>query len=58
MLTASMMVGVGIGSYVVGALRASHSIAQLYHASIVYPAALLLLVALALPTRRSRRAAA
>lgn len=48
MLTAAMMVGVGLGSYVVGAFRGSGSIASLYTASTIYPVAALILVALAL----------
>lgn len=37
MLTAAMMVGVGIGSYVIGALREALSITVLYRYSIIYP---------------------
>lgn len=47
MLTAAMMVGVGIGSYAVGALRGDRSIAQLYDVSIAWPLAALGLILLA-----------
>ena len=41
MLTAAMTVGVGIGSYVIGALHHALSITALYRYSVIYPAALL-----------------
>lgn len=47
MLTAAMMVGVGIGSYAVGALRGDRSIAELYDVSIAWPLAALGLILLA-----------
>lgn len=37
LLTAALMVGVGIGSFVIGPLRASSSIASLYRISALYP---------------------
>lgn len=47
MLTAAMTVGVGIGSYAIGALHHALSITALYRYSVIYPVALLaLLVAL------------
>jgi predicted MFS family arabinose efflux permease len=46
MLTAAMMVGVGIGSYAIGALRDSFPITILYRYSIVYPLAIIILLAL------------
>jgi predicted MFS family arabinose efflux permease len=44
MLTAAMMVGVGMGSYAIGALRHTFSITQLYQYSSACPLALLLLL--------------
>lgn len=44
MLTAAMTVGVGIGSYAIGALHHALSITALYRYSVIYPAALLLLL--------------
>ncbi|MBS0420203.1 MAG: MFS transporter [Proteobacteria bacterium] len=46
MLTAGMMLGVGIGSYAIGALRDALSIAVLYRYSIIYPLMLLALLIL------------
>jgi fucose permease len=46
MLTAAMMVGVGIGSYVIGALREALSITVLYRHSILYPLVVLGLLVL------------
>jgi len=37
LLTAALMIGVGIGSFVIGPLRASASIAGLYRVSALYP---------------------
>lgn len=56
MLTASMMVGVGIGSYAVGALRGAMPISGLYGEAVFVPAACLVcvLVTFAFKTRRSR----
>ncbi|WP_157218341.1 MFS transporter [Flavisphingomonas formosensis] len=55
MLTAAMMVGVGIGSYAVGALRGATPIARLYGQAIVAPLACLACVAIAFTiARRSR----
>ena len=53
MLTAAMMVGVGIGSYAVGALRGSLPIAQLYGPAIAMPAACLLSIVVALMLARA-----
>lgn len=55
MLTAAMMVGVGIGSYAVGALRGGMPIAALYGQAIVAPLLCLLSVGVALGVVRSRR---
>lgn len=44
MLTAAMTVGVGIGSYAIGALHHALSITTLYRYSIIYPVALLMLL--------------
>ena len=41
MLTAAMMLGVGIGSYAVGAFRSVVSLPDLYRASAIYPALVL-----------------
>ncbi len=59
MLTAAMTVGVGIGSYAIGALHHALSITVLYRYSVIYPVAvLMLLIALrirpqAVPTARA-----
>lgn len=54
-LTAALMVGVGIGSFVVGPLRSLVSLADLYRASATYPLLLTLLCGgLALQRRRAR----
>lgn len=42
MLTAAMMLGVGIGSYAIGALRSSVALADLYRASAIYPVLVLM----------------
>ena len=47
MLTAAMMVGVGIGSYGIGALKGAGSIASLYQVAILAPLGALVLVLLA-----------
>jgi fucose permease len=47
MLTAAMMVGVGLGSYGIGALKGGGSIAGLYQVAIVAPLVALVLVMLA-----------
>ncbi|MEH3047638.1 MFS transporter [Sphingomonas adhaesiva] len=52
MLTAAMMVGVGLGSYAVGALRGGASIASLYGYATAVPVACLLCVALAVALSR------
>lgn len=54
MLTAFMMVGVGIGSYAVGALRGGAPIANLYGYAVTAPAACLLAVFLAIIVSRRR----
>ncbi len=51
MLTAAMMLGVGIGSYVIGALRKFLPISSLYEYSIVYPVLVLALLAVAARVR-------
>ncbi len=43
MLIAALMVGVGLGSYVIGILRELFSLELLYQLSAVYPAAVLIL---------------
>jgi fucose permease len=48
MLIAALMVGVGIGSYVVGVLREMFPLEQLYRLSSLYPLTVLVLVALVL----------
>jgi MFS family permease len=57
MLTAAMMVGVGIGSYVIGALHGLLSISQLYTYAVVAPLSALIIVAVAnrLGSRKSAR---
>ena len=42
MLTAAMMLGVGIGSYAVGALRSTVALPTLYRASALYPVVVLI----------------
>jgi len=56
MLTAAMMVGVGVGSYAVGALRGSSTIASLYRFSALYPALVVVLLFLAMRAKRTPRA--
>lgn len=56
MLTAAMMIGVGIGSYAIGALRASLTIATLYRYSIIYPVLMLALFVIAVRNPRSAAA--
>lgn len=51
MLTAAMMLGVGIGSYAVGAFRSVVSLPDLYRSSAIYP--ILVLTALYVATRFS-----
>ncbi|MDG4603723.1 MAG: hypothetical protein P9C55_13280 [Defluviicoccus sp.] len=51
MLIAALMVGVGLGSYLVGALQAVLPLDALYRLSSVYPAAVLLLAGLVLRAR-------
>lgn len=48
MMIAALMVGVGLGSFAVGALRQMVSLEDLYRLSAAYPAAVLVLVALVL----------
>lgn len=57
MLTAAMMVGVGIGSYAVGALRGAMPIAGLYSEAVVVPAACMICVLVTLIVGRRRRPA-
>jgi fucose permease len=54
MLIAALMVGVGLGSYLVGALQAVLPLDALYRLSSVYPAAVLLLAVAALRSRVPR----
>jgi predicted MFS family arabinose efflux permease len=56
MLTAAMMVGVGIGSYAVGALRGGTSIAGLYREATGIPLACLACIGLAMVIGRRARA--
>ena len=58
MLTAAMMIGVGIGSYAIGALRGSLTIATLYRYSIIYPVLMLALFVIAVRNPRSAAAKA
>ncbi|HEV2673008.1 MAG TPA: MFS transporter [Aliidongia sp.] len=44
MLTAALMVGVGIASFVIGGLRDVLSLEQLYRASVIYPVLALVLI--------------
>lgn len=44
LLTAALMIGVGLGSFVVGGLSSLTTLTQLYWLSAVYPAAILLLM--------------
>lgn len=53
MLTAAMMLGVGIGSYAVGAFRSVVSLPDLYRSSAIYP--VLVLTALYVATRFSAK---
>jgi hypothetical protein len=53
MLTAAMMIGVGIGSYAIGALRTSLTITTLYRYSIIYPVLLLALFVVAVRQQRT-----
>lgn len=52
MLTAAMMVGVGIGSYAVGAMRGAVPIAMLYREAIAVPLTCLICVAVAIVLSR------
>lgn len=54
MLIAALMVGVGLGSYLVGALQAVLPLDALYRLSSAYPAAVLLLAGLVLRARVHR----
>lgn len=54
MLTAAMMVGVGIGSYAVGALRGNAPIAQLYGEAVIAPVLCLVCVIASLAMIRRR----
>jgi fucose permease len=48
MLIAALMVGVGLGSWVVGVLREALPLEQLYRLSVVYPVLVLVLAAIAM----------
>lgn len=52
MLIAALMVGVGLGSWVVGLLREMFSMEQLYRLSVLYPVLVLVLAAIALRSGR------
>lgn len=54
MLTAALMTGVGIGSYAIGALRASVSIRDLYAYAVLYPLIAIVAVMAANRTRARR----
>lgn len=54
MLIAALMLGVGLGSFMVGPLRASFALADLYRLSAVYPACALVLAACAVFLRRGK----
>lgn len=54
MLTAALMTGVGLGSYAIGALRASVSIRDLYAYAMAYPILALAAVLVAQAMRRAR----
>jgi fucose permease len=58
MLTAALMFGSGAASFIVGGLRASLSLEELYRVSAVYPAIVLGLVALTVRLIQARRWAA
>jgi len=55
MLTAALMVGVGIGSYAVGAMRGSTPIREMYLYSLVYPLVALAAIAVASGRGRAQR---
>lgn len=55
LMIASLMIGVGVGSYVIGPLRSSFSIETLYQLSALYPASVFVL-ALMVVKRRAQRA--
>jgi predicted MFS family arabinose efflux permease len=56
MLIAALMAGVGVGSWLIGALQAAYPLDTLYHLSSLYPALVLLLGA-ALLVRPHRKSA-
>ncbi len=51
--TAGAMIGVGLGSYLVGVLRSHYAISDLYHFAVAYPIATLGLLLLSLKVRPS-----
>jgi fucose permease len=53
MMIAALMVGVGVGSFAIGALRELLSLEDLYRLSAIYPAAVLALAMLVLRTART-----
>lgn len=53
MLTAALMLGVGLGSFAVGALREALSLENLYRLSALYPVLALALIALVLRRKRA-----
>jgi fucose permease len=57
MLTAALMLGSGLSSFIIGGLRRLLTLEQLYQASAIYPALALLLIGLTLRSFRSTRRA-
>ena len=55
MLTAALMLGSGTASFIVGGLRMSLSLEQLYRVSAIYPVIVLGLVALTVRLIHARR---
>jgi hypothetical protein len=53
MMIAALMVGVGVGSFAIGALRELLSLEDLYRLSAVYPAAVFVLAMLVLRAARA-----
>lgn len=58
MMIAALMLGVGVGSYVIGPLRALLPLERLYQLSALYPALVLLIAAALLPRYRRASSAA
>ncbi len=51
-MIASLMIGVGVGSFVIGPLRSSLSLERLYQYSALYPAAAFILALVTVAYRR------